>query len=64
MLDGDDAVSHRSKSSRGTPVSLATAQESTDSKVSTLASERKPWLLLKRLLTSLSGKTTPHKKYS
>ena len=41
VRDGDDGVSHRSKSYRGTPVSVGTTQGSTDTKVSTLTS---PWM--------------------
>ena len=63
MRDGDDGVSHRVKSSRDTFSSVGITQGSTDSKVSTLAPEKKPWFLPERLLTSLSGESTPHKKY-
>ena len=56
-------MSHRGKSNRGTPVLVGTTQGSTDSKVYTLAPDRKPWLLPERLVTSLSGETTPHNKY-
>ena len=63
VRDGDDGGSRRSKSYWGTPVSVSTIQGSTDSKVSTLAPERKPWLLPERLLNCLSGETTPHNKY-
>ena len=42
---------------------VGTTQGSTDSKVSTLAPERKPWRLPERLLTRLSEEITPHNKY-
>ena len=42
VRDGEDSVSHRGKSFRDTPVSVGTSQRSTDSKVSTLAPEKKP----------------------
>ena len=51
---GDDGMSYRGKSSRGTPASVKTTQGSTDSKVYTLVPEKKPWLLTEQLLTSFS----------
>ena len=63
MQDDDDGVSHRKKSSCGTPASVGTTQGSEDSKVSHLAPEKKPWLLPERLINGLSDETTPHKKY-
>ena len=64
MRDGDDGVSHRDRSSRGTAASVGTPQGSTDRKVPTFAPKKKPWLLPERLLTSLSGETTPHNEYT
>ena len=63
MRDGDYGVIYRGKSSRDTPASVGTTKGSTDSKVSSLAPEKKPWLLPERLLTSLSRETTPHNTY-
>ena len=60
----DDGLSHRNKSSYGTPASVSTTQGNRDSEMSRLAPEKKPWLLPEKLLTSLSGDTTPHKKYT
>ena len=51
------------KYNRGTPASVGTYQGSSDSKVSTLPPEKKPWQLPERLVNSLSGETAPHNKY-
>ena len=45
------------KYNRGTPASVGTYQGSSDSKVSTLPPEKKPWQLPERLVNSLSGET-------
>ena len=49
------------KYSRGTPSHVGTYQGSSDSKVSTLPPEKKPWQLPVRLVNSLSWETAPHK---
>ena len=51
------------KYNRGTPASVGTYQGSSDSKVSTLPPEKKPWQLPEQLVNSLSGETAPHNKY-
>ena len=63
VREENDGVSHRGKRSRGTPASVGTTQGSTDKNLSTIAPEKKPWLLPERLVTSLSEKTTAHNKY-
>ena len=45
---------------RGTPASMGTIQGSSDSKVSTLPPEKKPWQLPERLVNSHSRETAPH----
>ena len=54
---------HQGKSLHGTPALSGTTQGSTDRKASTLAPEKKQWLLPERLLTSLSDEITLHNIY-
>ena len=58
-----DGVSYRDKSSCGAPALVGITQGSADNKMPRFAPDKKPWLLPERLLSSLSGQTTPHNKF-